>query len=762
MQITEMSCKSLSLVTTFLLSFIFTNAQNYSEIVKLTASDMASYDKFGRHAVAIDGDYAFIGAHYEQEDENGNNPLLKAGSAYIFHRDQNGNWVEVQKIVPSDRTLEARFGYAIDVSGNTAVIGAYLGNPDSLNNSYQPKTGVAYVFELQPNGNWIETQKLFSNDGIIYDGFGCTVGISNGTIAIGARTHPYDVNGGNQILGAGAAYTFEKNGSGIWIQKQKLVSNFRYRDDLFGYSLAIDQNLLVVGPHLFKKDANDNWVYQQELLGGQTYSIKNFEISVDISGQQIIIGNPLHDPSGAGQVYIFEKNASGNWFDQQLPTPVPHIHYPRFGTSVSIHGNRAFVSNINHSLNANDQDTMYNAGATYMFQKSWSGQWLEHQKIVPNDRSTQDYFGQQTDVSDNFIIISSRNDTAITSSGVLTEPGAVYIFETPPCTNSDSSYSVTECDSFIVPSNTRIYNQPGNYLVNDTLPNHCGGDSVLIIQLTILPPKIHRITSTICYEDTLLINGTAYHALNPSGTEVIPNVGPNNCDSIIEISLNVLPKKESIINEILCPNDSLIINGTIYHSGNLTGSEFFHNIGTHGCDSTVFIQLSAYDSMQMQIIPIGEICKNDSKNISANLINGKPPYNYTWKYGSQIDTSSTFNLLPTDPISSFVLLSVSDQCLDTLSTTVPFDITDCELIFPNIITPNNDGKNDYFEIMGLPIDANVKLQIFNRWGVMLFQDDNYKNHWDAHSIPDGVYYFSVIIETESSSEKYHGPITILR
>ncbi|MGB0806378.1 MAG: gliding motility-associated C-terminal domain-containing protein [Salibacteraceae bacterium] len=731
-------------------------------MVKLLASDMNTMDKFGRHAVAIDGDYAFVGAHYEQEDENGNNPMLKAGSVYIFQRDANGNWTEVQKIVPSDRTIEARFGYSISLSGNTAVIGAYLGNPDSINTGYQPKTGTAYVFELQPNGKWFETQKLYSDDGMTNDGFGCTVGISNGVIAIGARTHPLDVNGGNVILGAGAAYTFEKNGSGIWIQKQKLVSDSRFRDDLFGYNLAMDENLLVVGPHLFKKDTNGQWVHQQELMADQVNSIKNFEISVDISGEHIIIGNPLYDPNRVGQAYIFEANVSGKWLDQQLPIPLPHIHNPRFGTSVSIDGHRAFVSNTNHSLNANDQDTMYNAGATYMFQKNWNGQWLKQQKIVPNDRSNQDQFGEQTDIFNNFIIISSRNDTAITSSGVLNEPGAVYIFETPVCIESDTSYTVIECDSFIVPSNSMIYTAAGNYLVKDTIPNHCGGDSLLYIDLTILPPKASIINPTICYNDTVFVNNTPYHALNPIGIETIANVGPYNCDSIITIDLNVLPKNEVTISGILCEKDSLIVNGTIYHSGNLIGTETFVNIGPNGCDSTVNINLTKYSTMNIQFDSIDEVCENEEVVFTANIQHGKPPYSYLWSYNNLIGTIDNFMITASSTDTANISLWVTDHCNIAKKREQTVAVSNCQLVIPNIITPNGDGINDYFEIIGLDFGSTNHIQIFNRWGVLLFEQYNYLNNWDANKMPDGVYYYSLVIKNNGEEKNYSGPLTILR
>ena len=54
-------------------------------------------------------------------------------------------------------------------------------------------------------------------------------------------------------------------------------------------------------------------------------------------------------------------------------------------------------------------------------------------------------------------------------------------------------------------------------------------------------PLVGSVTSTICNNDSVIVNGTVYNATNPSGTEVFTNVGPNNCDSTVTVNLNVLP-----------------------------------------------------------------------------------------------------------------------------------------------------------------------------------------------------------------------------
>jgi gliding motility-associated-like protein len=65
---------------------------------------------------------------------------------------------------------------------------------------------------------------------------------------------------------------------------------------------------------------------------------------------------------------------------------------------------------------------------------------------------------------------------------------------------------------------------------------------------------------------------------------------------------------------------------------------------------------------------------------------------------------------------------------------------------PNAMSPNNDGKNDVFHITGLENYTSVKLTVFNRWGAVVFADDDYQNNWagtnqDGARLSDDTYYY---------------------
>ena len=110
-----------------------------TELAKLTASDAAALDEFG-NSVAISGDTAVVGA---RDDDNAGGP--NAGSAYVFERNQGGAgaWGEVLKLTASDAAAQDRFGWSVALSGDTAVVGAYLGD-----HAGGTDAGSAYVYGI--------------------------------------------------------------------------------------------------------------------------------------------------------------------------------------------------------------------------------------------------------------------------------------------------------------------------------------------------------------------------------------------------------------------------------------------------------------------------------------------------------------------------------------------------------------------------------------------------------------------------------------
>lgn len=155
---------------------------------------------------------------------------------------------------------------------------------------------------------------------------------------------------------------------------------------------------------------------------------------------------------------------------------------------------------------------------------------------------------------------------------------------------------------------------------------------------------------------------------------------------------------------------------------------------------------------------------------------------YTWQY-SNYDASGN----PQD--SAFVLV---DDALDSLATfigpsgnfqagltqgdmdiyvidqcgaegTFSVSVIACDTEIPNVFSPNGDSMNDFFRIPGIEGFPNSKLEIYNRWGNVIYQSNDYGGGWDGRinnePVADGTYYY---ILRRSDGENFHGALTITR
>ena len=85
-----------------------------------------------------------------------------------------------------------------------------------------------------------------------------------------------------------------------------------------------------------------------------------------------------------------------------------------------------------------------------------------------------------------------------------------------------------------------------------------------------------------------------------------------------------------------------------------------------------------------------------------------------------------------------------------------FSLTYPPLFIPNVFTPNNDGKNDRWLIENIYRFDNASVYIINRWGMLVFQQENFEGSWDGQSnvatlsgngsLPEGVYFYSLILD----------------
>jgi hypothetical protein len=166
------------LVASFLITVM--SAVTWLEWVELTASDATTSESLG-FDVALSGSTLITGAPFDDP------VAASSGSAYVFERDHGGagTWGEAIKLAPSDADEFHEFGYAVSISGDTSVVGAWKGD------GVLDDAGAAYVFERDAGGPgaWGEVRKLAAADGWYGDYFGRAVAISGDTVVVGAEDH---------------------------------------------------------------------------------------------------------------------------------------------------------------------------------------------------------------------------------------------------------------------------------------------------------------------------------------------------------------------------------------------------------------------------------------------------------------------------------------------------------------------------------------------------------------------------------------------
>jgi FG-GAP repeat len=277
-------------------AYVFERVGNtWSQKARVTGDTLAYY--FARTAVAISGDYAFVGAHGPSTTT-----FSGPGHVYVYKRNSAGAWLRDTTITASDAFPYMEFGASVSIDGDVLVVGAQGGQ-------FEPDA--SYVFRRSGSA-WTEVAKLTPLDTPVHRYFGRSVSIAGNALIVGA---PYDSANGHL---AGAAYVFERDSSGTWSQVQKLAPSTLTEDDHFGHSVSMDGPQLIVGAagadgqsamtgaaFTFRRGLY-GWVQWQTLFASDAVYGDAFGSDVSISGECAMVGAPdAEAPPNGGSAYIF-------------------------------------------------------------------------------------------------------------------------------------------------------------------------------------------------------------------------------------------------------------------------------------------------------------------------------------------------------------------------------------------------------------------------------------------------------------------------
>ena len=172
-------------------------------------------------------------------------------------------------------------------------------------------------------------------------------------------------------------------------------------------------------------------------------------------------------------------------------------------------------------------------------------------------------------------------------------------------------------------------------------------------------------------------------------------------------------------------------------------------------NSTVIIDVLAND--------LGIEGKEVVVTITSNPLNGLATVNAD----NTIEYAPNLNFVGADVLTYQVCGQFSNCDEALVSIQVTGEILN-GLIIPEGFSPDGDGINDYIEIIGLEYLGRVSINVYNRWGNLVYRNNNYKNNWDGTSntvsvgrtLPNGTYYY--IIEVEGSNKRYTGNVFLKR
>ena len=118
-----------------------------------------------------------------------------------------------------------------------------------------------------------------------------------------------------------------------------------------------------------------------------------------------------------------------------------------------------------------------------------------------------------------------------------------------------------------------------------------------------------------------------------------------------------------------------------------------------------------------------------------------------------------------DETTTYTLTVTDGSCISTDEVTV---FVEAPLDISNTFTPNNDGVNDTWEIVGIESFPNCRVEIFNRWGQSIFQTTGYNKdeEWDGtfkgNTVPSGVFYYVIYLTNEKDAKPIKGHVNLIR
>ena len=318
------------------------------------------------------------------------------------------------------------------------------------------------------------------------DFFGLSVAVSGDTVVVAGpgddsnATGVNDNDADNSAPDSGAVYVFVRDGMGNWSQQAYLKASNTEAGDLFGASVSIDGDTVVVGAigessnatgvngneadnsanesgaaYVFIRDGMGNWSQQAYLKASNTEAGDDFGASVAVSGDTVVVGAYAEDSNAtgvngnqannsansSGAAYVFVRDGMGTWSQQAYLKASNTEFGDDFGWSVSVSGDTVVAGAVREASNATGVDgnqannSASGSGAAYVFVRDGMGTWSQQAYLKASNTDFGDNFGMSVSVSGDTIVVGAdREDSSATgvngnqADNSLDFAGAAYVF----------------------------------------------------------------------------------------------------------------------------------------------------------------------------------------------------------------------------------------------------------------------------------------------------------------------------------------------
>lgn len=393
---------------------------------QVLASDAAGGDLFGFRTLVV-GDLAFVSAPA---------PLARQGAVYIYER-KGGAWSEVQRIMgtPTEGTppnWSDFFGWSISLSasGDHLAVGA----PDVFSPMGGP-TGGAYVFERDESGDWVETQLLLPPIPVSVSMFGGNVVFSGETLVVGegsynrpveggrGAAHVYNLAGGSfvysQLVQAsdGAPFNDAFFGNALAADGMRVLVGAPGAD----YSTAEYPTGAV---YVFTNDEG-TLTEVQKLEAGDGAPGDQFGFSIGIDGDNVLVGASAANIGAnthQGAAYFFAHDGSA-FVESQKVTRPDGAAFDQFGQAVAISGGTALVGMWSYNDEPGGTPPPPVPGSVGVFTAT-GGSWNHRQDLTGSAGSDGDSFGWHVAADGGTLLIGADADGAIAQY-----QGSAYFYE---------------------------------------------------------------------------------------------------------------------------------------------------------------------------------------------------------------------------------------------------------------------------------------------------------------------------------------------